>query len=178
MDLGFNPQDVPDASLLPEGQYTVMLKGVELNHTKAGDGRYLRMAWEVHSPAGFKGAMVWENLNVDNPNSLAQDIGRREYKRTVAALGDPACSNPETLRGRFMMAELGIRKGRDGYDDENTVKKRSAVNASAAPAATQPAAPAAAAAPAQPAAPAAAPDVGGYSQPAAAPAAAPWAAQR
>ena len=152
MDIGFNPQEVEAQGgfdALPAGTYSARFKECELKTTKAGDGQYLQVVWDIAEPEAYEHRLVWDRMNIHNPNATAQDIGRRLYKQMATALGQPVCDNPEMLVDGMCRIKLKVRKSPD-YGDSNEVSGYAAIEgapATAAKSAPTPAKPAAAAPP-------------------------------
>lgn len=145
-NLGFDMNDVPDSpgfGPLPVGLYLARLKEYELKATKARDGQYLQLVWEIAEPAEFANRLVWDRLNIHNPNGTAQEIGRRQYKQMATAMGKPTCDDPDELVDGYCVLKLAIEKDKTGqFDDRNQVKAYSSVEGAEKPAAAaKPAAP-------------------------------------
>lgn len=153
---GFNANDVEpsrDFEALAEGWYVAMITESEQKPTKAGDGSYLSLTWEIdEGPA--KGRKIWENLNLDNPNPKAVEIATRNLGDICRATGIMAPKNSEELHYKRIAIRLAVKE----YNGEkkNEVKGHRAIKAgteSAAPASSSKPASATPAAPAKPAAP-------------------------
>lgn len=151
--IGFNPDEVEAAETfeaMPAGIYGARFKECEIKDTRAGTGQYLQIVWEIQDPAKYANRLVWDRLNIHNPNSTAQDIGRRAYKQMTTAMGMPVCEDPDVLVDKFCMLKLTIEDN-PGYEAKNAVKGYMAIEGAhqAAPA-PQPRKPAATSAAAPP----------------------------
>lgn len=71
---------------MPKGWYTAMITESESKGTKAGDGTYLSLTFEIEDEA-YKGRKVWANLNLDNPNPKAVEIAQRNLADICRAVG-------------------------------------------------------------------------------------------
>lgn len=123
---------------MPAGSYTMMLSECEIKTTKAGDGNYLRLVFEVTGPT-HEGRKVFDNVTVRNKNSQAVGIGLGHLKELATAANNPAwyeklkaVKDWEEAEALFngMFDELGnievagrvtVRKS-EQYGDSNEVK--------------------------------------------------------
>lgn len=123
-DLGgtFDPGAVKDdREILPTGDYLAQVFESDLKDTKNGTGKYLVLGWEIVSGA-LSGRKLWVNVNVQNANAQAQDIGQRELKRICEAVGVGPIRNSEDLHFKPCMITVGIEKGEGQYADKNNIK--------------------------------------------------------
>lgn len=101
MDLsGFNPNEHEPGGNnfepMPKGWYQAMITESEEKDTRAGDGTYLSLTFEVDQEP-FKGRKVWANLNLNNPNPKAVEIATRNLADICRATGVMAPKNSEEL---------------------------------------------------------------------------------
>lgn len=88
-ELNYNTEELPDSedyAELPEGDYPCIISESELKDTKAGDGQYLKLTFQVFE-GDFKGRLIWENLNLYNKNETAVKIAEQTLKKICAAVG-------------------------------------------------------------------------------------------
>lgn len=86
---GFNAHNVePNADFdpIPAGKYVAVITGSEMKPTKAGNGSFLELTFQVVE-GEFKGRLLWARLNLDNPNPLAVKIARGELSAMCRAVG-------------------------------------------------------------------------------------------
>jgi hypothetical protein len=105
---------------LPPGRYTVMITDSDWVQTKAGDGHYLKLTFKVIEGDGIN-RLIWTNLNLDNPNPKAVEIAQRELSAICRACDVMEVEDSQQLHGIPMSAQVKIRKGTDGYADQNTI---------------------------------------------------------
>ncbi len=79
-------EDPRSTSLLEEGKHLAKIVNTEYKPTAAKTGRYLSVECLIRKGPD-KGRKIWANLNLDNPNELAEDIAWKEYKGLHMALG-------------------------------------------------------------------------------------------
>jgi len=146
-NINFDAVEVaPSFEPLPAGNYKCVITDREQKPTKAQNGSYLQLKIEVIE-GHYTGRVVFDRLNLVNPNATAVEIATRTLKSIGAALQVPL-HNSEELLDKPLMVKLAVRPASNGYDASNDVKGyASAGAATAAPQAAPAAAPQAAAAP-------------------------------
>ena len=127
----------------PAGNYLVALTDAEVKPTSKGDGK--RIAFELTVLDGaFKGRKVWDGLNIENKNSVAQEIAHQQLSAICHATGVIRLTDVQELYGKPFEAKIGFQEAEGEYDAKNTFKgaKPAAGGSGAAPAAVgAPAAP-------------------------------------
>jgi hypothetical protein len=106
---------------LPEGEYT--LKAVEAVEkvTKAGNGNYINVKFEVVK-GEFAGRLLWNIFNINNPSETAQRIGRQQAVAWATACGKPDCDDTDKLLDKSFKAAVSIQPAKDGYAASNRIK--------------------------------------------------------
>lgn len=125
LDTTFVTDEEKDAgfTLIPNNTVcTVIIKESEIKTTRAGNGEYIKITMEVMDDE-HSGAKLWHNFNVVNPNEKAVQIGRGQLKRLNQILGISELQDTTELHGQPFRVLTQIKKGQDGYDDTNVVKK-------------------------------------------------------
>ena len=152
---------------LPAGWYPVQVSNAEIQDTKSGTGKYLKLELEVigDSHAGRK---VFARMNIVNPNPQAVQIAMRELAAVGQALNLAAITDTAELIGGQLQVKLVI-KAEAGQEPQNEVKGYKPLGESTPPAAQAPRQQAATAAPAKaaPVAPKPAPAATAAAKPAA-----------
>ena len=135
MDLGgFNAANIePNTAYepIPAGWYQVVITDSEEKPTKAMTGSYLRMTLEVID-GPHKGRKVFDNLNLNNPNSIAVEIAQRTLSAICRATGVMTPRQSGELHDKPMMAKIAVKPASGGYDASNEVKGYEAVSGGAA----------------------------------------------
>jgi len=121
---------------LPAGWYRAKINDADLRDTKAGNGQYIAVRYDITGPT-HEGRVVWGNLNIKNPNPKAEEIGRQQLAELMGAIGIAKVRDTDQLIGGELEIKLAIRKSEE-YGDSNDVKGYKAIAGSAAP---QPSAP-------------------------------------
>lgn len=121
---------------LPAGWYTVTIGGAELKPTKAGNGQYIAVRYDVTGPT-HQGRVVFGNLNIKNPNTKAEEIGRQQLGELMRAIGLAKVTDTDQLIGGSLEIKLAIRVSEE-YGNSNNVKGFKSLTGSL-PAASKPA---------------------------------------
>jgi hypothetical protein len=82
---GFNANQVDPATdfeAIPAGKYVTVVTASEMKPTKNGNGAYLELTFQVIE-GEYKNRLLWERLNLDNPNPLTVKIARSELSASV-----------------------------------------------------------------------------------------------
>lgn len=86
---GFDASQVEPASEfapLPPGKYVAVITASEMKPTRSGNGAYLELTFQIIE-GEFKGRVLWDRLNLDNPHPLAVKIARGELSAICRAVG-------------------------------------------------------------------------------------------
>lgn len=170
LTLSFNATEVQPASSdfepIPVGWYQFVIEKAELKPTKAGTGSMVSIMAKVQGPT-HDNRVVFGNINYQNPNPQAQEIGQRQLSALCHAIGvlnlsnvAQLCGIPFEARVKITAATYNVANDKDSgvlYEARNEFQGFRAVGgATAAPIGTS-SAPAAPSAPAKPVAAPAAP---------------------
>lgn len=125
---GFNPANFEDENNfgpVPAGTYVAIIKDSEMRTTRSGDGEYLKLTWEiVEGPQSRR--LVWENLNLVNPNQTAVEIATRTLARICKACGiNRPVQDSAELHGKPVKIKVTVRPASGGYDESNDIKYHS-----------------------------------------------------
>jgi len=75
-----------DYDPLPKGEYMAMVTESQMKVTKAGTGEYLALTMQIIE-GKYADRKIWENLNLHNPNEVAEKIARANLKAIAEACG-------------------------------------------------------------------------------------------
>lgn len=146
-DVNELPQGNSNYDPLPPGWYHANITGAELKSTKAGNGQYIAVRYDITGPT-HQGRVVFGNLNIKNPNPKAEEIGRQQLGEIMRSIGLAKVTDTDQLIGGSLQIKLEIRT-QEGYAPNNDVKGFKATSGSVpTPATASAPAQAAAAAPA------------------------------
>lgn len=151
---------------IPSGEYPAMIIDSDMKPTKAGNGQYLELTYQIID-GPFKGRSQWARLNLDNQNPKAVEIAQRDLQKIQFACGGIAVTDssqlhniPHVIRVEFIPANPAKNQNRDGNEIRGWKRLEGAMPA-------QQAAPFAAPVAGQPAANSAPPAAPGWARPAA-----------
>jgi hypothetical protein len=122
-DLGFfDPNAVNDErELIAAGKYTAQITESDVVPTKAGTGSMLKLKWQIMGgPA--QGRVLFDQINLSNPNAQAVQIGQQQLKRICVALGLGPIQNSAQLHLRPCMITVGVKDGDGQYGPQNVIK--------------------------------------------------------
>jgi hypothetical protein len=123
---------------VPAGWYRAKVVDADLKDTKAGNGQYIAVRYDITGPS-HEGRVVWGNLNIKNPNPKAEEIGRQQLAELMGAIGLKKVSDTDQLIGGELEIKLAVRQS-EQYGDSNDVKGYKSLTGSPPPAASKPSA--------------------------------------
>lgn len=100
-DLNFDANTVePDEGMdaIPAGWYNALIDESDMVPTKAGDGAYLKLRFNVVD-GPYANRKVYTNLNLHNPNDQTVQIARRQLSAICHATGVLVVQQTEQLHG-------------------------------------------------------------------------------
>jgi hypothetical protein len=121
---------------LPAGWYTATISQSELKATKAGNGQYIKLRYDITGPS-HQGRVVFGNLNIKNANPKAEEIGRQQLGEIMRAIGLAKVADTDQLIGGQIGIKLEVKQD-EQYGASNEVKAFKSLSGSAAPAASIP----------------------------------------
>lgn len=119
----FDRDSIPenDFSPIPNGDYVAHIIKSEMKDTKAGTGQYLQLQIQILEPP-YNGRIVFDRLNLLNPNEVAVSIAKRTLGDIMVALDLDEIEDSEELHNQELVVRLEIEE-RDGFPPSNVVKK-------------------------------------------------------
>ena len=124
--LGFNaaaiePDTGPSKGILPKGVYVVICEKSEVKATKKGTGHILALTFVVQE-GEYKKRKIFDNINIQNENPVAQRIGQQHLAAFCHAVGIGQLDNSYQLHGIPVEVEVGIQPAKDGWEEKNVIK--------------------------------------------------------
>lgn len=118
-----------DFAPLPAGWYLGMIEHGEEKTTKAGTGKYLELKFQVLQE-GFKGRLLWDRLNLDNPNQKAVAIARSTLSKICKSVGIAVPEQVERLYNKPLLIKVVQRpKHNSPGEFSNEIKDYKAASA-------------------------------------------------
>lgn len=106
---------------IPAGPYIAIVTESEMKATKAGDGRYLQLTFQIIE-GEYKGRLVWARLNLENPNQTAVEIARAELSAICRAVGVMKPSDSAALHNIPLEITVGLKRRDDNGELGNVIK--------------------------------------------------------
>ena len=116
-----NVEQMDDFEPIPAGKYVAAIVASEMKPTKAGDGNYLELQFQVLE-GEHKGRLLWDRLNLDNPNPLAVKIARSQLAAICKAVGVMTPNDSTELHDLPLLIRVGRKRREDTGDVVNEVK--------------------------------------------------------
>ena len=116
---------------LPAGWYTSTITQAEIKKTKAGNGEYIKVRFDITGPT-HQGRVVFGNLNIKNANPKAEEIGRQQLGEIMRAIGLAKVADTDQLIGGQISIKLTIKDDAQ-YGASNEIKGFNSLTGSAAP---------------------------------------------
>lgn len=125
-DGGFNaeaPENNP--SVIPAGEYEAMLIKSAKTATKAGDGHYLKLEFQIVS-GEFQNTHLFENLNVwlaetDEKKKKAVQIAKGNLSELCRAVGVLNPQRSEELHNKPLRIKVKVDEGNAQFGKQNRV---------------------------------------------------------
>jgi hypothetical protein len=111
-----------DRSPLPAGEYRAVIEKTEKKPTKAGTGHYLELVLKVID-GEHKGRMVWDRLNIWNPNQDAAKIAAATLSSICHAAGVMQPKTSEQLHNIPIVISVAVKPRADNPSEKtNEIK--------------------------------------------------------
>jgi hypothetical protein len=124
LDQTFSVDSVPVSTSnydpVPEGWYNAVIHSAEVKTTKAGNGKYLNIRYDI-TGENHAGRVVFGMITVQNPNTTAETIGQQQLGELCRAIGKVVLNDTDELLGATLSIKVAI-SAREGYDPRNEVK--------------------------------------------------------
>jgi hypothetical protein len=121
---GFNANEVDPAAgfeAIPAGKYLAMITESEMKPTKNGQGSYLQLTFTVLE-GQYKNRVLWDRLNLVNPNDTAVKIARGELSAVCRAVGVMTPKDSCELHNIPLVITVKVRKREDTGELANEIK--------------------------------------------------------
>ncbi|MBU1668506.1 DUF669 domain-containing protein [bacterium] len=107
--------------LLPDGNYVAVISSEEMKQTKAGTGHYLSLKLEIIEGKS-KGRVLFDIINIDNPNAQAVSIAQQTLGKICIAIGKQTLEDSSEMLNIPLIIKVGTSPAQNGYDASNRVK--------------------------------------------------------
>ena len=106
---------------IPAGKYLAAIIESEMKPTKAGNGQYLELRFEVLE-GEYRGRPLWARLNLDNPNPQTIKIARADLSAICRAVGVMAPGDSVDLHNLPLVITVRCKKRPDTGELTNEVR--------------------------------------------------------
>lgn len=106
---------------IPAGWYECMIVESEMKQTKNGTGQYLQLRLDV-TEGQYANRVLFERLNLDNPNTTAVEIAQRTLSAICHATGVLQPRDSSDLHNIPLRVKVSVRPAGNGYDANNDIK--------------------------------------------------------
>ena len=122
---GFNPSNFEEDQSydpIPKGTYIATITESEMRQTRAMDGEYLKLTFEITEGPHAR-RLLWTNLNLRNKNPKAVEIANKNLASICRSVHHLApIQDSEQLHNKPMKIKVDIRAAQNGYDASNEIK--------------------------------------------------------
>ncbi len=121
----FDMNNVPEDeyAIIPEGEYTAQIVRSEMKETKSGNGMYLELRVQILDEP-YTGRLVFDRLNLVNPNDTAVKIAQRTLADICKALDlEESPDDSEELHGQELKVVVAVEPETESFPASNRVKK-------------------------------------------------------
>lgn len=108
--------------VLPKGDYLAVITDSEMKPTKAGDGEYLQLSFQVLE-GDYRGQILWDRLNIKNKNETATKIANSCLTSICLAVGVPAPKKSEELHNKPLIIKVSVEERNDRPGEHRNVIK-------------------------------------------------------
>ena len=107
---------------VPAGEYILQVTTAELKQTKSGTGLMVNVCFDIIGPE-YQGRKIFQNFNIRNDNTVAENIGKQQLKALTVAAGITAdLRDTDQLLGATVRAGVVVKPAKDGYEASNNIK--------------------------------------------------------
>ena len=92
---------------LPAGWYMVRIADAEIKQTKAGNGSYVSVRYDVLGPT-HQGRVVYGNITISNPSRKAEEIGEQQMAALRSSIGLARITDTDQLIGATVEIKLKV----------------------------------------------------------------------
>jgi hypothetical protein len=125
LDETINLKSLPESDRsydpVPPGWYAARIHSAEVKATKAGNGQYIAVRYDIVGPS-HQGRVIYGNLNIRNPNAKAEQIGRQQLGELMRAIGLAEIQDTDQLIGGTCEIKLDVKAAEGDYAARNEVR--------------------------------------------------------
>ncbi len=107
--------------LIPAGEYQAKIVATEMVKNNSGKGKHLKIKVKVMGPE-YKGRVLFDRLNLVNPNKEAVQIAEAQLSAICHALGIKRIKNTQQLHDKPLLINVVVEPSTNGYKDQNKIQ--------------------------------------------------------
>ena len=115
-----NNETLGDRTPIPAADYQSMIVKTEFKETKAKTGHYLSVHHKIID-GKFAGRLIFSNLNLDNPNTVAVEIAHKELNSICKAVNKQGVADSDELLELPMTISVAIEPASAQYPASNKI---------------------------------------------------------
>lgn len=127
-ELNFDANTVEPATgrfeLLPVDDYLAVISESAMKPNSKSKGSHLSLTWTIVE-GDYADRKVFSNLNLVNESEETVKIAQKDLSAICRATGVLHPKDSAELHDKPVVISVGIRKGSNGYEDSNIIKKYS-----------------------------------------------------
>lgn len=116
-----NDEGLQDFTPLPFGKYVAVIKKSEWKQTKAKTGNYLELQWEVIE-GDYKGRLLFDRLNLDNPNPVAVQIANKALNSICKACDLVGVEDSEEIHEIPVLLDVRVQEATEQNPASNNIR--------------------------------------------------------
>jgi hypothetical protein len=121
---GFDAREVEQLDTfepIPAGKYIAAIVSSEMKPTKAGDGAFLEVQFQILD-GEHKGRLLWARLNLENKNPLAVKLARAELASICQAVSVMTPNDSSELHDLPLQLKVGMKRREDTGELTNEIR--------------------------------------------------------
>ena len=107
--------------LIPAGEYQAQIVSTEMVKNNSGKGKHLKLKVKILGPE-YKGRVLFDHLNLFNPNKEAVQIAEAQLSAICHALEIKRIKNTQQLHDKPLLINVIVEPGTNGYKDQNKIQ--------------------------------------------------------
>jgi hypothetical protein len=123
--MNFNANDteiIPDFEILPEDTYLVTVDSLEKRTTRAGDGKYIAVSFDIVT-GPLAGRKVFERYNIENQNPKTVAWAKSSFAKFLIAAGKPMIKTLGEVQGQTLYLKVGITEKKGTNEKQNVIRR-------------------------------------------------------
>jgi len=116
--------------LIPDGWIEAMITESDKKTTAKGDGKYVKLTLSIID-SRYPNRLLWDNLNLENPNQQTVNIARGTLSAICRAVGVLTPRDSTQLHNIPMLVKVGHETRKDNGEVKNVIKGYKARDAAA-----------------------------------------------